>query len=218
MRLSRAPLTAGILAIILVVMLLEWSGGAFENTSVLYDLGGLTHDVFARGQYWRLLAAMFLHANLLHWFANSFTLYQLGSLYEQMFGSGRFAVIYLVTGLCASVVSALRLPPGGVSVGASGAILGILGAFFFSIRRHPRWRHEKWTKGLLSQLAFWAIVNIALGFSVEVIDNAAHIAGMIAGLILGAVLPHRGVPPPPPGQVVIDVPPGESSPLPRNEP
>ena len=203
-RLSRAPVTAALLAIIAIVMLIEWQRGAFQSNETMYRMGALFGGVFATGQYWRLVTAMFLHANLLHWFANSFTLYQLGTLYEELFGSARFAFIYAVAGICASLVSAMRLAPNGISVGASGAILGILGAFFFSIRRSPRYRHQPWTKSLLTQLGFWAIANIILGLSVPQIDNAAHIGGMISGLILGALLPHR-VPPPPPSDIMVDV-------------
>jgi rhomboid protease GluP len=102
--------------------------------------------------------------------------------------------------------------PHGPAVGASGAIFGILGALIFSVRRSPQYRHQPWTKGLISQLVFWIAVNIVIGFSVPFIDNAAHIAGLVTGLLLG-LLPHR-VPPLPPRDMVIDVP---SAP-PENQP
>ena len=156
-----------------------------------------------RGEYFRLVAAMFLHGSWLHWFLNSWALYQLGTLYETLFGSGRFALIYFVSGICASVASSLYQH--GPAVGASGAIFGILGAFIFSIRRSPQYRHQPWTKSLIGQLIFWIAVNIVIGFSVKFIDNAAHIAGLVTGLLLG-FLPHR-VPPPPPRNMVIDLPP-----------
>ena len=106
-----------------------------------------------------------------------------------------------LSGAVASIASSLFTK--GLSVGASGAILGIAGIHLLD-RRSPQWRHEPWTKGLIGQLIFWAVVNIALGFSVKYIDNVAHIAGLVTGLILGFI-PHR-VPPPPPSEGVIDVP------------
>ena len=118
-----------------------------------------------------------------------------------MFGSVRFAAIYFATGIIASIASSMVST--GPAVGASGAILGILGAFFFSIKRSPVWRHEKWTKSLLNQLVFWAGLNLVLGFEVKNIDNTAHIAGLLSGVLLG-LIPHR-VPPPPPGSRVVDV-------------
>lgn len=197
-RFSRAPVTATLLITIGIVFAFEY----LWDPEVLYNIGAIVPDMLEHREYWRALTAMFLHAGLVHFFANSWGLYQLGTLYEAMFGSRRFALIYFVSGLTASIASSIFTK--GPSVGASGAILGILGAFIFSIRRSPQWRHEPWTKGLISQLVFWAVVNIALGFSVKYIDNVAHIAGLLTGLILGFI-PHR-VPPPPPSEGVIDVP------------
>jgi rhomboid protease GluP len=213
-RLTRSPVTAAILAAIAVVYFFEWMTGALSDTERLEAMGAIVPWMMREHEYWRVITAMFLHAGILHVAANSWALYQLGALYEAMFGSRRFAMVYFVTGIVASVASSFTVR--GASVGASGAILGILGAFIFSIRRSPQWRHEPWTKGLISQLIFWAILNIALGFSVEFIDNTAHIAGLVTGLLLG-LIPHR-VPPPPPSRTVIDVLPYDEggSTLPQN--
>jgi rhomboid protease GluP len=201
MRPKQAPVTTALLIIITIVFVFEWLNGALQNEEALIAMGAIMPGMMQAGQYWRALAGMFLHANLLHWAANSWALFQLGSLYEVMFGSLRFAVIYFVTGIIASVASSMVST--GPAVGASGAILGILGAFFFSIKRSPVWRHEKWTKSLLNQLLFWAGLNLVLGFEVKNIDNTAHIAGLVSGLLLG-LIPHR-VPPPPPSSRVLDV-------------
>jgi rhomboid protease GluP len=206
-RFSRSPVTATLLIIITAVMGYEWFIGAFQNDAILVQLGAIIPELWQRHEYWRLLTAMFLHANLLHWAANSWALFQLGSLYEVMFGSARFAAFYFITGICASIASSLN--PNHFSVGASGAILGILGGFIFSIRRSPQWRHEPWTRGLMQQLVFWALLNVGLGFTIKQIDNTAHIAGLISGLLLG-LIPHR-VPPPPPSSTVIDVAPYRGS-------
>jgi len=197
------PVTTALLAIITAVWGYEAATGAYLSDQRMVDLGAIVPGLLERGEYFRLLAAMFLHGSWLHWFLNSWALYQLGTLYETLFGSTRFALIYFVSGICASAASSLYQH--GPAVGASGAIFGILGAFIFSIRRSPQYRHQPWTRSLISQLVFWIAVNIAIGFSVKFIDNAAHIAGLITGLILG-FLPHR-VPPPPPRDIVIDLPP-----------
>jgi rhomboid protease GluP len=205
------PVTTGLLIIIAIVWVYEVLSGAPTNEEKLRQLGAIVPGLLSRGEYWRLLAAMFLHGGWLHWFLNSWALYQLGTLYETLFGSTRFALIYFVTGICASIASSMHMKQ-GLGVGASGAIFGILGAFIFSIRLSPQYRHQPWTKSLISQLVFWIVVNIAIGFSFPFIDNTAHIAGLITGLILG-FLPHR-VPPPPPRDMVIDLP---SAP-PENQP
>ena len=203
-RFSRSPVTTVLLLVITAITIYEWLSGAFENDMLLVQMGAITPDLWQRHEYWRLVAAMFLHANFLHWAANSWALFQLGSLYEVMFGSWRFAAFYFITGICASIASSVSSQDASrISVGASGAILGILGAFIFSIRRSPQWRNQPWTRSLTTQLVFWAVVNIILGFSVKVIDNTAHIAGLLSGLVLGFI-PHR-VPPPPPSSSVIDV-------------
>ena len=205
---SRAPVTVSLLVAIAVVWLAELADDS------LIVRGAVIPGLIADGELWRLVTAMFLHASWLHWAVNSWALYQLGMLYEAMFGSKRFALIYFVSGIVASIASSLNIDT--ASVGASGAIFGILGAFIFSIRRSPQWRNEPWTKGLLGQLMFFAVLNLYIGFSVPFIDNTAHIGGLVTGLILGFI-PHR-VPPPPPSQTVVDVDPYDDSPFRQNQP
>ncbi len=202
----RAPLTFALLVIITLIWLFEAATKAQYDNEKLAALGAILPGTLQRGEYWRLLAAMFLHGGWLHWASNSWALYQLGSLYEILFGTRRFAIVYFVSGICASAASAAHLM-NEPAVGASGAIFGILGAFIFSIRRSPRYRHQPWTRSLVGQLVFWIGLNIVIGFSVPHIDNVAHIGGLITGLILG-FLPHRE-PPPPPAESVIDVEPGQ---------
>jgi rhomboid protease GluP len=213
-RFARAPVTAALLTTIAIVFAFEFLSGAIWNARVLVQMGAIVHGMLERGEYWRLVAAMFLHADFVHWLMNSWALYQLGTLFESMFGSTRFAFVYFVSGIVASIASSIRTE--GLSVGASGAIFGVLGAFIFTIKRSPVYRHETWTRGLVSQLIFWAGVNLVLGATIPVIDNTAHIAGLVTGLLLGFI-PHR-VPPPPPGTSVIEVRPYEDSLPPQNQP
>ncbi|HEV2720099.1 MAG TPA: rhomboid family intramembrane serine protease, partial [Thermoanaerobaculia bacterium] len=185
----RAPLTVALLIVITAVWLYEFSIHAGDSDEKLAALGAILPGTLQRHEYWRLVAAMFLHANWLHWAANSWALYQLGTLYEILFGTRRLAIVYFVSGIIASAASAMHLTA-GPAVGASGAIFGVLGAFIFSILRSPRYRRQPWTRSLISQLVFWIGINIVIGFSVPQIDNVAHIGGLIAGLLLG-FLPHH---------------------------
>jgi rhomboid protease GluP len=194
---KRAPVTMLLLAVIATVWGFQVAGGKEQ----LIELGGILPWRYMDGQYWRLLTAVFLHGGWLHWFANSWAIYQLGSLYEVLFGSKRFALIFFVSGICASFASSLHVE--GVGVGASGGVFGILGAFVFSIWRSPQYRRQPWTKNLLGQLLFWTVINLYIGFQLPFIDNVAHVGGLAAGLLLGFI-PHR-VPPPPPGESVIEV-------------
>lgn len=209
-RRRRTRATQFLLIAILIGFAIEVLTGAWLDGRALARLGAISpYYVIGQGQYWRLLTAMFLHGDgtvggdVLHLVMNVVALFQLGTLYELMFGTKRFTIIYFVTGIIASITS-LLMPPHGPSVGASGAIFGIMGAFVFSILRSPRFRHERAARSIVNQVVFWAIANIAIGLRLPQIDNSAHIGGLIAGLLIGALWPHR-VPPPPPTQVVVDV-------------
>jgi rhomboid protease GluP len=203
------PATILITLAILFGFVYEVYTGAYRDRSILAEIGAVEWTrVVDDGEYWRLLSAMFLHGDgtirgdLLHLGLNLYALWQLGRLYEMMFGTRRFVFIYFATGLFASVTTLVHRA--GPSVGASGAIFGILGAFIFSIRRSPRFRHERWARGIVQQLVFWIVANIVIGFTIPQIDMAAHLGGLAAGLLLGATLPQKE-PPVPPSQAVIDV-------------
>ena len=206
----RTPATTAIAGAILVAFAIQIAKGATSDAEKLFHLGAIWGPaIFAGGEYWRLLTAMFLHGGVLHLVMNLIALVQIGSMFELMFGTRRFLTIYFVAGLLASLTSAYFTE--GPSVGASGAIFGILGAFVLSVKRSPRWRHERFARNIVKQLLFWIVANIIIGFQIPQIDNSAHLGGLITGLLLGAILPHAAPPPPPPAQMVIDVRPHDSS-------
>jgi len=204
----KTPATSFIIAAILIGFGVEVLTGAWLDGEKLARLGAIVPQWIDAGQYWRLLSAMFLHGDgtvggdILHLGLNLLAIYQIGSLYEVMFGTRRFLLIYFVSGLAASITSYLHAA--GASVGASGAIFGILGAFIFSVWRSPRWRHERAARSIVRQLIFLIIANIAIGARIPQIDLAAHLGGLVTGLILGALLPHH-TPPPPPGRVTVEI-------------
>ncbi len=201
------PATVALMVAILMVFVVELMNGiplagvGNEHLPALVRLGAIVPWLMAEGEYWRLVAAMFLHIGLLHLLVNLWALYQLGYVFEAMFGTTRILAFYFLTGISASLTSAI-LREEGLSAGASGAIFGILGALIVAIRRSPVWRNEPWTKGFTRQLMGWAAVNVFIGFTFPGIDNYAHLGGFAAGLLLGFI-PHR-VPPPPPGRMVIE--------------
>ena len=126
----------------------------------------------ADGEWWRLLTAMFLHGGVMHLFLNMFALYILGSELERLLGWWRFLGVYLVAGLAGAVASYWMLPVGGLSVGASGAIFGIVGAFFVANRR---------MNYQARQIALLAFVLLLPGFVFSNIDMAAHVGGLVGG-------------------------------------
>jgi rhomboid protease GluP len=211
------PASRAILFAIGGAFLYEIYTGAWENGEMLARIGAIVPEwIRYDGEWWRLVTAMFLHGNgtrpgaLLHVMLNGWAVYQLGTLYEAMFGSRRFLLIYFATGIFASLTSFWRLSMtgGGASVGASGAVFGLLGAFVFSVYRSPLYRGQRFARGIVAQCVFLALANLAISAQIPQVDNAAHIGGLVAGLVFGAILPHR-VPPPPPRESVIDVAPRE---------
>jgi rhomboid protease GluP len=181
-----APLTWLLLAGIGAVFALELTTGAIQDPRVLVRLGALVPVLVWAGEWWRLLTAMFLHGGWLHIALNGWALYQLGGIFEAWMGSARMALTYFASGLAGSLASLFFLR-GDLSVGASGAIFGVLGALVgVLIRRRDRLQPQ--AKALLTQLLTWAGINVFLGFSTPNIDNAAHLGGAAAGLVLGLLL------------------------------
>lgn len=158
------------------------SSGRFDQK--LFDLGAMQPIAIAEGQYWRLITAMFLHANLLHIAFNMYALYLFGYLVEGAFGKVRFITIYFVAGFLASVTSYTFSDPRSLGVGASGAIFGLLGAW---VAYNYRRRGSPMASAQLRWAGFLIAINLFLGFSVASIDNFAHIGGLISGAAAGWV-------------------------------
>lgn len=185
MNLRRAPVTYLLLAAIAAVFVAETVLGGSSDPRVLVLLGANVPRLVEAGQWWRLVASTFLHIGLLHLFFNGWALYQLGQLFEVWMGSARMAAVYFASGIAGSAASVL-FPASAymVSAGASGAIFGLLGALIaFLLRRHQRLTPA--AKSLLLQLAFWAVLNVILGFTMAGVDNAAHLGGCLIGVAVG---------------------------------
>lgn len=143
------------------------------------------------GQWWRLLTSSFLHGNLLHLAMNMFALWQAGQLVERIFGSARFAGLYLLAGVGGSVGSLLwgLLSHHPVnSVGASGAIFGIIGGLFAFIGREHSGVPPTVVRDLRSSITPFLLFNIGAGFLYPHTDNAAHIGGLVGGWLAGHLL------------------------------
>jgi membrane associated rhomboid family serine protease len=158
----------------------------------LIDLGAMQPFLIANGQYWRLFAAMFLHYGLLHIGFNAYALWLFGSIVESNLGRTRMILIYVLSGFLASVASYAFGPEGSVGVGASGAIFGIFGAFIaFNYRR----RHTAMAEANLRWAGMLIVLNILLAFAFGGrIDWRAHLAGLVAGLLTGAIADAWGSP------------------------
>jgi membrane associated rhomboid family serine protease len=159
------------------------------NERVLFDLGAMFPPAVALGQYWRLFSATLLHAGLLHIGLNAWALWLFGSLVETSFGRGRFVVIYVVSAFLGSAASYAFGPTVTLGVGASGAIVGLFGAFIaYNLRR----RHLAQAAGNLRWAATIILINAVIGFGFPGVDWRAHVGGLFAGAATGAVLEGVG--------------------------
>jgi len=148
---------------------------------------------------WRLLTCTFVHANVLHVGMNMYVLKSVGETAERLFGSVLFLVLYVLAGLGGSIASlawTLSADPRMPSVGASGAVFGVMGGLLgFALSRRQSVPAPVY-KSLLRISVFFTAVNIGLGMMVPQIDNAAHIGGLLVGFVAGTVL-SRDLPPAP---------------------
>jgi membrane associated rhomboid family serine protease len=181
------------IAMFLVEIVFSGGGGLAggPNNAKLFQLGALFPPAIAKTavlpehhQYWRLITAMFLHAGLLHLALNMYALYLFGYLIENAFGPARFLSIYFVSGFIASVTSFAFGPVGEVGVGASGAIFGLLGAWVaYNYRRRGSAMASANLRGALMII----VLNAVLAAAIPQIDWRAHLGGLLAGAIAGAL-------------------------------
>lgn len=204
-------LVAGITLIHFTVGLDDWLMGRAlfdDHQAGLYDIifgarstaGALiwgANDVegVARGELWRLSASVFLHADLLHIVLNMLALFGLGRLCEAVYGPARFLALFVLTGLAGALLSwAGRAPLLGdadvasMSVGASGAVFGLMGAGVVYGRRFRRSLPEPVRQIFWRGLVPWIALNIFIGITLPRIDNLGHIGGLISGALLALVL------------------------------
>ncbi|XP_010533713.1 PREDICTED: RHOMBOID-like protein 2 [Tarenaya hassleriana] len=155
------------------------------SSSTLEKMGALEwRKVVKEHQGWRLITCMWLHAGVIHLLTNMLSLVFIGIRLEQQFGFIRVGMIYLMSGLGGSVLSSLFLQQ-SISVGASGALFGLLGAMLSELLTN--WTIYANKAAALLTLVFIIAVNLALGMLPRV-DNFAHIGGFLTGFLLGFVL------------------------------
>ncbi|MEA2225991.1 MAG: hypothetical protein QOE67_1273 [Solirubrobacteraceae bacterium] len=134
-------------------------------------------DISVNHDYWRLISAGFLHENFLHIAFNMYLLYLLGQMLEPALGSVRFAALYM-TSLLAGSFGALLLSPHSVTVGASGAVFGLMGAAFAEQRRRGIDPFQTGIGGLIA-------INLVFSFVFSGISVGGHIGGLVGGVLAG---------------------------------
>lgn len=147
--------------------------------SVTRTYGMFPPAISVGGEWWRLLTAAFLHGGLLHIAFNMYVLFLIGPQLEALFGHVRYLIVYLLAALGGTVASYAFSPLGTVSVGASGAIFGLMAALI--VAGHSL-RQE------VTQIVFLLAINVVIGFLVPNIDWRAHLGGAAVGAAAAAVM------------------------------
>jgi membrane associated rhomboid family serine protease len=173
-------------AIVHHIMLNAWDVQPKDDgviSVVLLRYGAKENTLILQGQYWRFLAPVFLHVNALHLILNMANFVFLGMYLERLFGHIRFLLIYLLSGVISCIASFL-FSPDAISVGASGAILGLVGAYGAFILVHRR--AMVWG-GMFAIMTLILVIgiNLTVGLLIPGVDNSAHIGGIVGGCVLG---------------------------------
>jgi rhomboid protease GluP len=184
---SNLYVTYAIIAINVIVFLLMAINGAG-----IFDADGYTHvrwgsnytPLTLSGDWWRLLTCMFIHFGIIHLVMNTYALYMAGVYLEPMLGKTKFVLAYLCTGIIASIVSLWWHKEGVNSAGASGAIFGMYGVFLSLLFTNLIPKQIR--KSLLQSIGIFVVFNLIYGMK-SGIDNAAHVGGLLSGMLIGFV-------------------------------
>jgi membrane associated rhomboid family serine protease len=184
MRGQRPRATIALLGAIFAVFFLQklWApgaGGSYLQNEFILRMGALYSPLVDEGQWWRMISAGFLHGGLMHVGANSFVLYLLGGQLERVLGLKRFLIIYTMALLGGSLLS-LQMLGNGLSVGASGAIWGLLGAQVCLAYGRPPVLPKSIADAMRPAAKQNLILNVGISFMAN-IDWAAHLGGGLAG-------------------------------------
>ncbi|MFD3156012.1 rhomboid family intramembrane serine protease [Haloimpatiens sp. FM7330] len=153
-----------------------------SNIQVLVYLGAKYNPLIASGQYYRLVACMFLHGGLMHLVLNMYGLYALGPLIEKIYGKIKYIIIYFTAGIASSYVSYMFSD--SVSIGASGAIFGLLGAALILGFKMKNIAGKQFKREILSVI----FINVIIGLSIPNIDNFGHFGGLVGGVVSSLLL------------------------------
>jgi membrane associated rhomboid family serine protease len=173
---SDAPATmilVGLNVLVYIITVVQ-GGGLSQPGGRVFEEGALVGVLVSDGEWWRLVGAMFLHASVIHLAFNMFALYWLGSIVESALGTGRYLLLYLAAGLAGSAGALLFSSPFAITVGASGAIFGLMGALLML---------EYLATGSLAGQAMTLIVlNLVITFAIPNISIGGHLGGLVGGI------------------------------------
>lgn len=178
--------TIGLIAVNILLFMIS-----VLNGDLLYHEGAFSLRYILSGrEWWRLIASMFLHADAAHLGGNMLMLYMAGELVEQYIGRWKFAVLYFMSGISGSLWYAayeFLMNDYKDSIGASSAVFGVIGALLIIVVRH----HGRYGDITAGRMGFMIAYMAYMGFRTPNVNNAAHIGGLLGGMILMVALGNR---------------------------
>ena len=176
---KKPSITVSLIIINVIVFILMYIfGKGSQDAFTLIKFGAFQKDLILGGEYYRLITSAFLHIGIFHLLFNCYALYVIGRQLESFLGKIKFLIIYLVSALCGSLMSMIF--PISISAGASGAIFGLLGSLLYFGYNYRVYLGTV----LKSQIIPLILINLIFGFMVSGINNAAHIGGLIGGILI----------------------------------
>lgn len=188
--LKKEPVTAVLILLnMFTFLIVELMGGSWDTWVMLEAGAAYTPYILEAGEYYRLFTCMFLHFGIEHLLNNMLILLVIGSRLERTVGKIRFLFIYMLGGFLGNILSLLleiRKGEYAVSAGASGAVFAVIGALFYVMIRNKGRVEDLSAK----QILFIALLSLYFGFTSTGVDNAAHVGGLLAGIILAVLVYH----------------------------
>jgi len=174
-----APKKPVITQALIIMNVLIFLASLYDRDTIAYLFSNLPRAIY-QGEYYRLLTAAFVHIDPMHLLCNIYSIYVVGSQIESFFGKWKYLSIYLFSAICGNLLSFLFLDMNTMSIGASGAIFGILGSLLYF-----GYHYRVYLGNVLkSQLIPILLLNLCIGFLIPGIDNAAHIGGLLGGIFI----------------------------------
>lgn len=185
---KKAYVNIGLIVINVLYFLFLETAGSSENTSFMVAHGAMYAPlVLGNGEYYRLFTSVFMHFGINHIMNNMLILFILGDNLERALGHVKYLFFYLICGVGANIVSMLvnlREYRNVVSAGASGAIFGVIGGLLYAVIVNRGRLEDLSTR----QLVVMIVCSLYFGLTSTGVDNAAHIAGLLIGIIMGILL------------------------------
>ena len=170
--------------ILIVLNLMVFLYGVLHGNNELINMFGNNYELVQNGEFYRLLTCMFVHADILHILFNMIALYSIGPVVERYYGKSKFLLIYLISGLLGSIFSGVFMTADSISIGASGAIFGLLGSICYFT-----YYYRATLQGILrGSIMPVIIINLVIGFLSSSIDLSAHIGGLIGGILISMAI------------------------------